>query len=133
MSTLTRKAGQQLTVAIRESTQAEIAASLVNWARDDLALSIDEIAETLGASARSVSRWAAHEVPPSPEYRDRIERLSELRHLLESVFRDVKSRVAWISSPLPALRGRSPVAALRKQSWDEVLGILAGLESGSFG
>ena len=105
----------------------------MNWARGSLALSIDEIAATLGASSRSVSRWVALEVPPSLEYRDRIERLSELRHLLESVFPDDSSRVKWMNSPLPALRGRSPSAALRKQSWDEVLGILAGLEGGAFG
>lgn len=98
-----------------------------------LALSVGEIAETLGATTRSVNRWIARENPPSPEHRDRIERLSELRHLLESVFEDEKSRVTWMNSPLKALRGRSPATALRRQNWDEVLGLLAGLESGTFG
>ncbi len=129
----TRTPARPLAAAIRDSTQAGVAASLVNWARESLALSVDEIAATLGASPRSVSRWVALEVPPSIEYRERIERLSELRHLLGSVFKDDKSRVTWMNSPMPALRGRSPVAALRKQSWDEVLGILAGLEGGTFG
>lgn len=132
MATLTPSAGVKLSAAIREHTQAVIAGSLLDWARTELALSIEEIAEVLGASPRSVNRWVAREVPPSGEYRDRIEKLSELRHLLDAVFSDQKSRVAWIHSPIPMLKGRSPLSALRKSGWDEVLGILAGLEVGAF-
>ena len=132
MPTLTPSAGVKLSAVIRETTQAEIAASLLNWARDELAIPFEESAELVGASVRSISRWAAREVPPSPEFRERIEKLAELRYLLETVFADRESRIAWLNSPLPALRGRTPIAALRKASWDEVLGILAGLESGAF-
>ena len=132
MPTITPSAGVKLSLDIREHTQAETAAQLIEWARSELALSMDEIADVLGASPRSVNRWAAREVPPSPEYRDRIEKLSELRYLAETVFQDQKSRVTWIHSPLPVLKGRTPLGALRKGAWDEVLGILAGLESGSF-
>jgi uncharacterized protein (DUF2384 family) len=133
MAVLTPSARVQLSAALRDAAQAKLAASLLAWARDDLAFTAEEVAEMLGASHRSVMRWAAAEVAPSSEYRDRIEKLSELRHLLESVFRDAKSRIAWMNSPLPILRGRTPVTALRRNAWDEVLGVLAGLESGAFG
>lgn len=133
MAALTPSAGVKLSSAIREHTQAQTAARLLDWSRKELALSVEEIGEILGASARSVSRWLAREVPPSGEYRDRIEKLSELRYLLDTVFADREARVVWIHSPLPVLKGRSPLSALRKNAWDEVLGILAGLHSGAFG
>lgn len=132
VATLTPSAGVKLSSALREHTQAKIAAQLLDWSRSELALSVEEMSEILGASPRSVNRWLARDVPPSGEYSDRIGKLGELRYLLDSVFQDQTSRIGWMHSPLPLLKGRTPLGALRKGGWDEVLGVLAGLESGAF-
>lgn len=128
MPTITPSAGANLSLDIREHTQAETAAQLIEWARSELAIHGRDRGHPR-RSARSVNRWAAREVPPSPEYRDRIEKLSELRYLSETVFRHQKPRITWVHSPLPVLKGRTPLGSLRESGRDEVLGILAGLAS----
>jgi hypothetical protein len=58
--------------------------------------------------------------------------MRELRFLLETVFPDPEARVEWLHSSVPAIRGRTPISAIRRGQVDDVIGVLAGIESGAF-
>lgn len=117
----------------RSVMELKIATRAVEWARETLGLTNAEVGVVLGASERTVIRWSQQAHPPRREHRDRIEKLNELRHLLSSVFGDDGDALReWLHEPVPALRGRAPLSLVAKGELDDVIGMLAGLESGAF-
>lgn len=108
------------------------AGTTIDWASEELDLNYSEIGGLIGVDRRTVYRWRHHESLPSPTHRMRLESLRELRFLLDKVFEDAEGALAWLHRPVPALRGRTPIARLREGRMDEVLGVLAGLESGAY-
>ena len=116
----------------RALLQAQLAASVVAWAREILELSYPEIGSALEVNRRTVMRWAQSEHTPSVQHLSKLEDLSELRHLLEIVFPDPESGAEWLHTPVPMLRGRPPMALIRAGDLQEVIGVLAGLEAGAF-
>lgn len=112
--------------------KARQAAAMVSWARTRLGLSLAEVARAVGASARTVARWAEGAVAPSPTHRRRLEELGETRHLLETVFRDWTAALDWIHTPTAALRGRTPLGELTRGRMAAVIEVLAALESGAY-
>ncbi len=117
----------------RALLQAQLAANVVAWARENLELTYPEIGSALEVSRRTVMRWAQSEHTPSLEHLAKLEELSELRHLLDAVFPDLDACAQWLHTPVPALRGRTPMAFIRSGDLREVTGLLAGLEAGAFG
>lgn len=80
-----------------------------------------------------VMRWAQRTHPPRREHRDRIEKIHELRQLLTSNFGDNSPAAQeWLHEPVPMLRGRTLLSLIVKGQIDDVIGVLAGLESGAF-
>ena len=133
MAVLTPNRGVRAqSAATRDQMEMRFAAQVIEWARKELELSYHEIGQMVNASGRTVMRWAGSETPPSRENRDRLTRVSEVRHLLESVFREPNAAVEWLHGPVPALRGRTPLSLLLRGELDEVVGVLANLESGAF-
>ncbi len=116
----------------RALLQAQLAASVVAWAREILELTYPEIGSALDVNRRTVMRWAHSEHTPSLEHLAKLEELSELRHLLQAVFADADAASEWLHTPLPALRGRTPMALIRLGDLRQVVGVLAGLEAGAF-
>lgn len=117
----------------RAAIELKVATRAIEWARSALGLTNAEIGTALGASERTVIRWAQQANPPRREHRERIEKLNELRHLLSSVFGDDEDATReWLHEPIPALRGRTPLSLIVRGQMDDVIGLLAGLESGSF-
>jgi hypothetical protein len=104
----------------------------LDWAREQLSLEWTDVASAVGADRRTIYRWRHGVSAPSPEHRDRIEDLRELRFLLETVFPDAEARVEWLHSSVPLLRGRTPLSIIRGGRLDDVIGVLAGIESGAF-
>lgn len=103
----------------------------IEWVHDTLNLTYQDIGRTVGASRRSVSRWVSREAVPSRQHRKRMEQLRVLRHLVQSLFEDEEEALEWFHSSVPMLRGRTPISLLEEGEIDEVLGVLAGLESGA--
>ena len=116
----------------RALLQAQLAASVVAWAREILELTYPEIGDALDVNRRTVMRWAHSEHTPSLEHLAKLEHLSELRHLLDTVFSNSEACMRWLHTPVPALRGRTPMAFIRSGDVKQVIGLLAGLEAGAF-
>ena len=116
----------------RALLQAQLAAGVVAWAHEVLELTYPEIGSALAVDRRTVMRWAQSEHAPSLEHLSKLEELSELRQLLQTVFSDPDARLEWLHSPVPALRGRTPMSFIRDSELQEVIGVLAGVEAGAF-
>jgi transcriptional regulator with XRE-family HTH domain len=104
----------------------------LDWARELLGLEWSEVAAAVGADRRTIYRWRHGVSAPSPEHRERIEDIRELRFLLETVFPDPEARLGWLHASVPFLRGRSPLSLIRRGRLADVIGVLAGIESGAF-
>ena len=109
-----------------------VAESTTEWAQETLELSIVDIAEVLGISRRTIQRWNRKEHVPSKSHLERLEKMSELRFLLESVFKNNDAALKWLWSPCPDFKGKTPISLLLKADIDPVLGILAAIESGAY-
>lgn len=119
--------------SIRAALELKVATRTIDWARTVLGLSYAEVGSAIGASERTVIRWAQQRHPPRREHRDRIEKLNELRQLLTAIFGDgVAAAQEWLHEPVPMLRGRTPLSLVVQGQLDDVVGVLAGLESGAF-
>ena len=117
----------------RAVLELKVATRAIEWARSALGLSYAEVGAALGASERTVIRWAQQSHSPRREHRDRIEKLNELRQLLTTVFGgDSTATLEWLHEPVPMLRGRTPLSLIVKGQLDDVIGVLAGLASGAF-
>ena len=116
----------------RALLQARLAAGIVAWAREVLELTYPEIGSALEVHRRTVMRWAQSENTPSGEHLSKLEELSELRHLLETVFPRPDVCSEWLHTPVRALRGHTPMAFIRAGDLQQVIGVLAGLEAGAF-
>jgi uncharacterized protein (DUF2384 family) len=103
----------------------------IEWASEDLGLSYDQIGSAVGADRRTIHRWRAAESRPSRTHQERVEKLQQLRYLLESAFRDERAVLEWLHSPVPAFRGRSPLSLLREGQLDELIEAVATLDAGS--
>jgi putative toxin-antitoxin system antitoxin component (TIGR02293 family) len=109
-----------------------VAERTIEWAHRELELNYSEIGRALGADRRTVNRWRKRQSAPSPEHRERMEKLRMLKYLLEAVFENEADAQEWLHASVPILKGRSPKSLLREGEIDRVLGVLAGMESGAF-
>lgn len=121
------------TLSPRARARAGQVRRALEWAERTLELSAVEVGGALGASPRSVARWRDELHQPSERHVQAAERLLQLAHAFESVFgRDVDRMQQWLHQPLPALRGRTPLRTIINGNLDEVLTLLANVESGAF-
>jgi transcriptional regulator with XRE-family HTH domain len=109
----------------------EVAHSTVRDARELLGLTDSEIGTVIGASRRTVQRWWKQEGVPAPEHQRLMERVREAVFLSRQVFRDAAATQRWFHSPSERLRGRTPASVVQEGRIDEVIGVLAGMASGS--
>lgn len=112
--------------------EVRAARETLGWVREHLGLEWTEIASVVSADRRTINRWRQGLSAPSPEHRDRIDDGRELRFLLETVFPDPEARIEWLHSSVPAIHGRTPLSLIRRGRLDDVIGVLAGIESGAF-
>ena len=104
----------------------------IDWAHEELGLNYREIAVAMRAHERTVMRWRARETLAGPRYRERIESLRELRHLMGEVFADEESAQRWLHNSVPALRGRTPISYVRAGRVGRIVELLATFQSGAF-
>ena len=119
--------------SVRAALELKVATRAIEWVRTALGMSYVEVGDAVGASERTVIRWAQQSHPPRREHRERVEKLNELRQLLASVFGDDATGMQeWLHEPVPMLRGRTPMSLVVQGQLDDVIGVLAGIESGAF-
>ena len=108
----------------------KFAGQTIGWAEEELELSREEIGQVVGANRKTIQRWVEGESTPSPEHRRFLERLNQLRFLLEHSFRSQTAMHRWLQSPAPGLKGRTPLFALTDGDIDSVLKLLGTLAAG---
>ena len=105
----------------------------VEWAADVLEFTDAEVGGALGASARSIARWKGALHRPGDRHVEAAERLLELAHALDEVFGKNLDRLHdWLHEPLPALGRRTPLRALADGKLEQVLEVLANVNTGAF-
>lgn len=112
--------------------ERRFAQTTVRQAIETLGMTDSEIGRAIGAHRRTVLRYKQANSAPSPAHRSQIEDMAELVFLLRQVFPDEEARQEWLHSGIPALRGRTPASRIREGEVEEVIGILAGIQSGAF-
>lgn len=60
-----------------------------------------------------------------------MEQIREIVHLLRTRFSSGDAAQRWFHSPVPMLRGRTPVSLVQQGQADDVISVLAGLASGA--
>ncbi len=118
--------------ARKRQHDTKLAATTVAWANETLALTFGEIGAVIGADERTVRRWRGSEVAPRARHQARLEALVDLRHLLEEVFPSRDDAAAWLETPLRGLGGHTPLSRIRRGRLQEVVDVLATMESGAF-
>lgn len=109
----------------------DVAYSTVRDARELLGLTDSEIGAVVGASRRTVQRWWKREGVPAPEHQRLMEQVREAIFLSRQVFGDAGATQRWFHSPSERLRGRTPASTVQAGRIEEVIGVLAGMASGS--
>lgn len=116
------------------TTERDVASAnqTLDWAHEVLGLGWTEVGRAVGADPRTIDRWRRGRSAPASEHWERIHDLRDLRFLLEVVLPDENARREWLRAPVPLLHGHSPISLIRAGRLEDVVGVLAGLESGAF-
>jgi len=116
----------------RTDLRAQAASNVIQWAHQSLELTYPELGSVLDVSRRTVMRWAQQKNSPRSQSAAKLEDLHELKHLLEVVFPEDAEATKWLNSPVPMLRGRTPLSRILSGNLSDVVEVLATLESGAF-
>lgn len=96
--------------------------------RTELVDTVD-VAQVLGTTSRSVTRWQQGEASPR---RDTVDRLLELKAVLDlagQVMRPESARL-WLRSPVPALNYERPLDLVQSGEFRRVIKTLMALAEG---
>ena len=116
----------------RAQLEMDYAEATLNWARNSLELTDLEIGGALGVDRKTVQRWRERRSVPSVTHRRQMERLHQLRHLLETSFRTPEAGQRWLHTPAPGLSGRTPLGVLGQGELDALIQLLGTLAAGAF-
>lgn len=108
---------------------AQTLATKLQEITDTLALSQENVAWIVGATARSVSRWARHEAVPQRLSRQRLIELAYVAEAVGEVMRPSDANL-WLMSPNRLLAHDSPAERIRDGDFRAVLGLLDALADG---
>ena len=117
---------------VRSQFAAKYAKQSVEWMRENLELTNREIGLALGVTSRTVIRWDNLKSSPSSTHREQLGNINVLRHLLSVSFRTEEAMLEWMMTPIPALKGRTPLQSVLKGDLEAVIGLLDTLMSGAF-
>jgi len=109
------------------SVYAERLESIAERAR----LRREDVARVVGASPRTVARWAQGESGPRAEARDRLLELSAVVNELSKVVR-AEAAEAWLFAPNPLLDFERPLDLVQQGDYRKVIAAIEGLADGVF-
>ena len=97
----------------------------------DAGLTQTEVARIVGTSVRTVARWAAGEVDPQPDARDRLLKLNYVaKQLVDTLGLPPGDANVWLFEPNRLLGGDSPADRLTADDFRSVLGLIEALADG---
>jgi len=111
--------------------ERKTARETVERAHDAFGLPYTELADALGVHRRTLLRYRQEAHAPSARVRAQLEKIREIRYLLQELFKSGEVAKEWLYSPVPAIRGRRPIDLIRSGELGGVIEILAGLHSGA--
>lgn len=104
----------------------------VEQIRVDLGLTLEEFAEAVGRSPRSVSRWQSEGADRSAARGDaarEIRKLARLQYLVEDVL-GREYGIEWLRSPNRGFRGQAPLDLVLGRQADTVIAALERVADG---
>lgn len=123
------KAGEVVARILQAVSQAPSADPEITSALEDLGLSQEMLARILQVSARTVARWLAGDVEPSPDHRERLEKIKQIhREMLKALRPGAISK--YLQAYNETLGGRRPLDLLLSHQFDAILADLAALQEG---
>lgn len=96
-----------------------------------LNLSAQEVADIVGATPRSIRRWAAGEAVPQRPAKLRLLELVAVGNALTGVIRPEDTNL-WIFTPTPLLDYEKPADLIARGEWRRVIAVIEGLADGVF-
>jgi transcriptional regulator with XRE-family HTH domain len=94
-------------------------------------ISANNIAQLVGATPQTLSRWTTGKNEPQSEHLQRLLSLHYLAEQLAEFFEpaDVKF---WLMSPHPQLGGQTPMDLLRQNRFPEILDVIERMRDSSY-
>ena len=89
------------------------------------------IAEMIGASPQTLSRWTTGKNDPQREHLDRLLEFDYLTERLAEFFEPEDARL-WLFAPHPQLNGERPADLVATGRQKEVLAVIARLQDSAF-
>jgi len=108
---------------------AEALALKVSELTEELKMSQEDIGLIVGATARSVARWASGEVAPQRLNRQRLIELAYVAEALTEVIRGEDANL-WIFSPNRLLNHDTPAERIQQGDFRSVLAAIEALAEG---
>jgi transcriptional regulator with XRE-family HTH domain len=90
-----------------------------------------EVAQLLGTTPETVSRWRGGKSEPQPKMRDSLLQLEWLVSELSELYRPQEARL-WLFAPHKQLKGERPVDLIERGETEPVLRIIAQLKDGAY-
>lgn len=94
-------------------------------------ISASSIAEIVGATPQTLSRWTTGKNDPQPEHLDRLLEFDYLTERLSEFFEPEDAKL-WLFAPHPQLNGERPADVVAKGRVREVLAVIARLQDSAF-
>ena len=99
--------------------------------RDEVGVQGREIAQLLGTTPQTVSRWRTGKAEPQRRSLDRLLTLAWLAEELAEFYPPDEARL-WLFSPHRLLQGQRPADRIEEDRVDDVLALIAQLRDGSY-
>lgn len=90
-----------------------------------------EVAQLLGTTPETISRWQTGRVEPGPERLHRLLTLEWLVTQLAEFYEPDEARL-WLFAPHPLLDGDRPADRIQRGDLDDVLALISQLRSGAY-
>ncbi|MFB6354990.1 MAG: hypothetical protein ABEJ65_00550 [bacterium] len=116
----------------REPDDKKSTRDVIQWAREELGLSVEDIAEIIDVECSTIDQWPGKEGNLPKRNRSNVERLQTLKYHMESVFPDAEIRDEWLYHPSDNFDGDTPVEKLRNGELEPLIRQLATFDSGAF-
>jgi transcriptional regulator with XRE-family HTH domain len=90
-----------------------------------------QVAELVGATPQTVSRWQQGRVDPQQAHLQRLLTLEWLASELAEFYEAGDAKV-WLFSPNKLLRGATPAQLIQQDKVDDVLAVIEQLKTGAY-